>query len=268
MKQSFRARSKNRRGFTLIELLVVIAIIAVLAAMLLPALSKAKAKAQAISCTSNMKNWAPALIMYQGDNNDAVPFFSESQPTFQTSPSVFEMLAPYLAKQSTSFNQSTVQTNDIRRCPGGRYSAPPFYSGAWNPANWNCWIGANFGTYSSSKINAPFYYQMVGAVKNPPLKGVRIKKPADALIFTDTQGPFPCYVFSPSYLPFDSDWDNDGMKDTAAAYGPFNHARPTVHNNGANVTLLDGHVERVAYKQLWAVDAAGKPLHSFWNLDD
>ena len=273
-----KGRKRVTAAFTLIELLVVIAIIAILAALLLPALAKSKAKAQAISCANNMKNWGYATTMYTGDYEDKIPYFGDVNGS-DTSDYWHMKLAPYVARrveQNVSFIMTDVWTNNLRRCPGGNSAAPPYcptYTAAWlaETANWNCWIGANLGLRNSGAGPAgPFFYGNLNGTFQQALKVSQVKRPADAMMFTDV---IDHYVYSPmeSSWKFAYDVTGDGMKDSDAREWDkykvaFNWARPTVHNNGANVTLLDGHVERVPFRLLWAVDGSGNVLHRFWNL--
>src|ERR1044071_8304709 len=90
-------RLRRLTAFTLIELLVVIAIIAILAAMLLPALSRAKAAAIRAQCGSNLKQWGLAINMYAGDNANSFPDNSEGLDLSWMSPKLNDLFyKPYL----------------------------------------------------------------------------------------------------------------------------------------------------------------------------
>ena len=119
----------RKKGFSLIELLIVVAILAILIALLLPALNKAREKAFAIQCVNNMKNIGTALQLYANDTEYCMPLMVRKDFTW-----VHEVAAR-LSRKKDKNGEYMIPCPSWPLYPSNSYGLNTFFSGEWDTAN-------------------------------------------------------------------------------------------------------------------------------------
>ena len=225
-----------KKGFTLIELLVVIAIIAILAAMLLPALQQARNRAKSIQCVNNFNTSGKIFNTYANDHQDMIPYYPGT--SYLTNWKGY-IMADYWLNMTSNHRYSGLVINNGKTylhsyaCPS---LEPTPLAAFWNSTKWLISHGLNY--------NFEAWY--AAPDKNPRLRKRPVwRHPSQLMIMVDAVTPTVS-----STTPFDNPPTNNEQKRMAAR-----------HNDGVNVLFGDGHV---GYLKRSAVPTVNQYRKAFW----
>lgn len=207
---------ERRKGFTLIELLVVVAIIAILAAMLLPALSQAREKARATVCLNNLKQLGLAFIMYLDNHDEYFPIQGDSSD-----------FSSIWAK--TLVKENLITDGNIFICPTFFPITKKAYPYFAFTTDLNCddfnWAYVHYG-YNTLLGRDPSWASPIVYKRLP-----QVQKPAETILLGDSAYNLDDQSNRPSYVL------NTGSVITAT---PLNMISDR-HSGGANILWVDGH---------------------------
>ncbi|MBI4662551.1 MAG: type II secretion system protein [Verrucomicrobia bacterium] len=263
-----------RPAFTLIELLVVISIIAILASLLLPALSKAKEKAKAANCVSNMKQIALAERMYMEDHSGSLtPLWRErgfpGWPPWTYDAASFAVQNPNLLWWQDELRLAGyAPARKVFDCPSLKWLATRAGGGSRSTNN-TLGIGMNHREFGNTLA--------VSVPDRKPFRESEVVKPSAAIVFADAGGVTAATRNRPP-----DEWLEDKALDqalTVAGFGCSYFRVPSDpsfvegdsrslprHNKRVNVTHLDGHVETMKNSGIGYQHARGHPA-ALWDRE-